>query len=88
MKVYDCRVPTGSVVNVFQSLRYIERGLKSAEPANTSATMGVSSHLSGNDSRIVLPKPFNERSSELNREAAENPNKSKRNRPKAGGQAE
>jgi hypothetical protein len=50
--------------------------------------MGVSSHLSGNDSRIVLPKPFNERSSELNREAAENPNKSKRNRPKAGGQAE
>jgi hypothetical protein len=33
LEFYDRRVATGSVVNILQSLRYIERGLEGADSA-------------------------------------------------------
>lgn len=43
MQFYDRSVATGSVVNILQSLRYIESGLKGAEASKNFTDHGVSS---------------------------------------------
>src|SRR3990167_7569400 len=45
LEFYDCRIATGCVVNILQSLREIEGGLKRAEASNRFTYHDVSSKL-------------------------------------------